>query len=106
MTRLWRVRDRATFAALRRDGVRRRAGALTVTRLDPAAGGSAVLPAVAFAIGTKVGTAAVRNRIRRRIRAAIAEIDPRPGTYLIVASTGARDASYQDLRASLAEAMA
>lgn len=104
MARLWRVRDRSSFAALRRDGIRRRAGALTVVRLPVAAGGSPV-PAVAFAIGTPVGTAVVRNRLRRRLRALLVEVGPPPGTYLVSAGPPARAASDQELRAALVEAM-
>ena len=69
MARPWRVRDRASFAALRRSGARRRTGALTVTRLDPADGGSPV-PAVAYAIGRSVGGAVERNRVKRLLREA------------------------------------
>ena len=105
MARLWRVRDRASFAALRRDGVRRRAGALTVTRLPAEAGGSPV-PAVAFAVGKPVGPAVVRNRLRRRLRAIIADVDPAPGTYLVSAGPAARTLSDQDLRALVVQAMA
>jgi ribonuclease P protein component len=105
MARLWRVRDRASFAALRRDGIRRRAGALTVVRLPVEAGGSPV-PAVAFAIGKPVGTAVARNRLRRRLRALLVEVAPPPGTYLVSAGPRAKTASDQDLRAALAEALA
>jgi ribonuclease P protein component len=97
MARLWRVRDRATFAALRRDGARRRVGPLSVVRLDPERGGSP-RPAVAFAVGRPVGPAVTRNRLRRRLRAAIAAIDPKPGTYLVSAGPAARTLSDQELR--------
>lgn len=97
MARLWRVRDRASFAALRRDGVRRRVGPLTVTRLPVAAGGSPV-PAVAFAVGTSVGPAVARNRLRRRLRHVIADAGPPPGTYLVSAGPAARTLSDQELR--------
>jgi len=97
MARLGRVRDRSTFAALRRAGSRRRVGPLSVTRLDPAAGGAAS-PAVAFAIGRAVGTAVERNRLRRRLRAILRELDPAPGTYLIGAGPAAAALPYQDLR--------
>lgn len=105
MTRLWRVRERATFAALRRDGVRRRVGPLSVTRLAPDSHGPA-RPAVAFAISKRVGGAAVRNRLRRQLRAAISEVDPTPATYLIAVAPGADTLSYQDLRGAIAEATA
>lgn len=97
MARPWRVRDRASFAALRRSGARRRIGPLTITRLGPAAGGSPV-PAVAFAIGRPVGTAVDRNRLRRRLRAVLAELDLAPGTYLIGAGPAASTLSHQELR--------
>lgn len=98
MVRLWRVRDRASFAALRRDGVRRRVGALTITRLAVESGGSPV-PAVAFAVGKPVGSAVVRNRLRRRLRAVIAEVGPPPGTYLVTARPEAATLPDQELRA-------
>ena len=97
MARLWRVRDRASFAALRRDGVRRRIGALTVTRLPVEAGGSPV-PAVAFAVGKPVGPAVARNRLRRRLRAVVAASAPPPGTYLVSAGPAAKTLSDQELR--------
>lgn len=105
MTRLWRVRDRASFAALRRDGVRRRVGALTITRLPETAGGSPV-PAVAFAIGRPVGPAVARNRLRRRLRAVIADAAPAPGTYLVSAGPAAKTLSDQELRALVQRGLA
>ena len=104
MTRLGRVRERAAFTALRRDGVRRRAGALTVTRLEVPT--SAPRLCAAFAIGKPVGGAVVRNRLRRQLRAAIVDIDPAPATYLVAVRPEAATLSYQDLRGLLAEAMA
>jgi ribonuclease P protein component len=102
MAAVWRVRDRATFAALRREGRRRRATALTVTSLpaaDPAA-----RPAVAFAIGRSVGGAVERNRLRRRIRALLPELDLAPGTYLISAGPAATRLDQAELRSQLLEA--
>jgi ribonuclease P protein component len=104
MTRLWRVRDRASFVALRRDGVRRRVAALTIVHLPVEAGGSPV-PAVAFAIGRGVGPAVDRNRIRRRIKAIIAQSDVAPGTYLVSAGRSVLRLSDQDLRAQVADAL-
>ena len=105
MARLWRVRDRASFAALRRDGVRRRVGPLTVTRLSTDAGGSPV-PAVAFAVGKPVGPAVARNRLRRRLRHLIADLAPAPGTYLVSAGPAASTLADQDLRELLRRGMA
>ena len=104
MAALWRVRDRATFAALRRDGRRRRAAAVTVTSLpaaDPAS-----QPAVAFAIGRSVGGAVERNRLRRRMRAILVDLDLAPGTYLVSAGPAASRLSPADLRAQLVEVTA
>jgi ribonuclease P protein component len=105
VTRLWRVRDRASFAAIRRDGVRRRLGPLTITRLAPEAGGS-VVPAVAFAIGRPVGSAVDRNRLRRRLRSVLADVAPAPGTYLVSAGPAASTLSHQELRALIQEGVA
>lgn len=102
MTRPWRVRDRASFAALRRDGVRRRAATVSITRLDD---GSAP-PRVAYAIGRVVGPATARNRLRRRLRAIMAEVELEPGTYLLSAGPGAARLSDQDLRADVRLALA
>lgn len=105
MARVWRVRDRASFAALRRDGVRRRVGPLIVTRLPVEAGGSPV-PAVAFALGKTVGPAVARNRLRRRLRHLVADAAPAPGTYLVSAGPAARTLSDQELRALLQRGLA
>lgn len=61
--------------------------------------------AVAFAIGKPVGTAVVRNRIRRRLRAAVLELAPPPGDYLVAVTPAAAEASYQALRADLASCL-
>ena len=97
MARPWRVRDRASFAALRRSGARTRLGPLSITRVAPEAGGSPV-PAVAFAIGRSVGCAVERNRLRRRLRAILADADLAPGTYLVGAGRKAATLSFQELR--------
>ncbi|HYF45597.1 MAG TPA: ribonuclease P protein component [Acidimicrobiales bacterium] len=102
MERRWRVRDRATFAALRRDGVRRRARTVSVTRLDD----GSTPPRVAYAIGRGVGTAVTRNRLRRRLRAIVAARPLAPGTYLVSAGPAAATLADQDLRADLDRALA
>lgn len=103
-TALWRVRDRATFQALRRSGQRVRQGALTVTFLPGAEGDP---PALAFAIGRSVGPAVVRNRLRRRLRVLFAERSPelRPGTYLVGAAPAAVNLDYGELRTNVCTAL-
>src|SRR5687767_8869383 len=67
---IWRLRDRATFVALRRSGRRVTRGPITVLWL-PA---NPTEPTrVAYAVGRGVGPAVVRNRLRRRLRAIIRE---------------------------------
>ncbi len=97
---IWRVRDRATFTALRRHGRRARSGPLTVTWLP---GRSAQPPRVAYSISRTVGPAVVRNRIRRRLRAVVAEVatDLAPGDYLIGVAPAAAHVSFAALRSSL-----
>ena len=74
---LWRIRDRGTFAAMRRSGRRARRGLVTVTWLAPAdAAGDP--PRIAFAVPGRSG-AVVRNRVRRRLRAALAAAGPLHG---------------------------
>lgn len=101
----WRIRDRATFAALRRSRHRARAGVLSLTWLP---GPASQPPRVGYAIGRGVGPAVVRNRVRRRLRAAIRQLAPdlAPGAYLVAPSTRAARASFAELRSSLATALA
>jgi len=110
----WRVRDRATFEALRREGRRSRRGVVAVTYLPPASSGgltAAGPPRFAYGVGKRVGPAVVRNRVRRRLRAAARELargEPGlvAGAYLVTASPRAVDVTYAELRRSLAEACA
>ena len=80
---IWRVRDRATFAALAR-AERHVQGPVTV-RVVP---GKAEGPArVAYAV-SGTGNAVVRNRLRRRLRAAVARAEGElaaGGAYLVSA---------------------
>lgn len=110
---IWRVRDRATFTALRRDGYRVRQGPVTVTFLaeaEPAAGREP--PKVAFAVGRRVGRAVRRNRIRRRLREVMRELVARPdspvgpGTYLLSARPEVTTLSYQELKHTVEQALA
>jgi uncharacterized protein len=71
---IWRIRDRSTFAELRRRGRRIRRGPLSVTWLAEEVGRP---PRVAYAVGRPVGTAVARNRLRRRLRGARCVADQR-----------------------------
>ncbi len=83
---VWRITDRRTFQALRREGRRARRGPLTVTWLAPDRGDGNP-PRAGFALGRSVGGAVVRNRVRRRLRAALRELQAAgrlpAGAYLL-----------------------
>jgi ribonuclease P protein component len=81
-----------------------RRGPITVTWL---AGDPADPPRVAYAIGRRTGGAVVRNRIRRRLRAIIREARSQlgPGAYLFGATAAATSLSYEDLRATVCQAL-
>jgi ribonuclease P protein component len=102
---LWRVRDRATFAELRRHGRRARSGPVSVTWLPGTPGEP---PRLACAVTRPVGSAVVRNRLRRRIRSIVAEASPDlpPGTYLVGAGPAAAALTYGDLRTTVLTASA
>jgi ribonuclease P protein component len=101
---VWRIRDRATFEALRRDGQRSRRGPITVTFVVT---GEESEPRVAYAVGKRVGGAVVRNRLRRRMRSVVAEASGSlaPGAYLVAAGPEAADLPYENLKAQVATAM-
>src|SRR5205823_11445401 len=104
-SRIWRIRDRATFAALGRSKRRVRHGPITVTW---APGDPAEPPRVAYAIGKHVGGATVRNRIRRRLRAIVRDLQPAlgSGAWLIGAAPEVANLSYGELKAAVAGAVA
>jgi ribonuclease P protein component len=60
---------------------------------------------VAFAIGRPVGSAVARNRLRRRLRAAMVELRPPTGTYLIGVTPAAGTSTFTALRSDLAAAV-
>jgi ribonuclease P protein component len=97
----WRVRDRATFAALSR-AERHVQGPVTV-RVVP---GESEGPArVAYAL-SGAGNAVARNRLRRRLRAAVglAEAELAPGAaYLVSARREALTMPFDALVDALAE---
>jgi ribonuclease P protein component len=103
---IWRIRDRATFEALRREGRRVRRGDVSVAYVPD--GGKH--PRLAYGVGRKVGTAVVRNRVRRRLRSAAQEVararGVAPGAYLVTVRPGAADLPYARLRHDLDEALA
>jgi len=99
---IWRIRDRATFEALRRSGSRSRHGVVTVTYSGVQEPGP---PRVAYAVGKRVGNAVVRNRLRRRLRAAAGAVDLAPGAYLVRVAPEAVALSYEDLKAQVTRAM-
>jgi ribonuclease P protein component len=101
---IWRLRDRATFVALRRSGRRVRRGSITVLWL-PA---NPTEPTrVAYAVGRGVGSAVVRNRVKRRLRSIVHESRALllPGAYLIRAAPQAADQSYGELSAHVSTAL-
>lgn len=102
-----RIRDRATFEALRREGRRARCDGVSVVYLAASAGEARV----AYSVGRKVGRAVVRNRVRRRLRAIVRQLaDERgglpPGAYLVRVAPLVAKQSYHDLYQSLAQACA
>jgi ribonuclease P protein component len=103
---VWRIRDRATFAALRAAGRRGRSGPVAVTFL-PRRCGDPDGARVAYAVGRRAGGAVTRNRIRRRLRAAVAALpaQPPPGAYLVSAGGEAATCPFEELVDHLGRAL-
>lgn len=107
---IWRIRGRATFEALHREGRRARHGPVTVTFLNDDATHSSP-PRVAFAVSRRAGGAVIRNRIRRRLRAVLAELAGAgptalpAGAYLVGASAAAAELPYPQLRDHVRQAV-
>ena len=100
---IWRVRDRATFAALAQ-ARSRRAGPIRVRSVPHRPGP----PAVAYAIGRRAGNAVARNRLRRRLRAAVrerADLLAPDTAYLVAADPAALTMSFAALSEALARAL-
>lgn len=76
------LRGRAEFQRLRREGLRRRVGGVTVV----AAAGGPRSPLVGVLAGKAVGSAVRRNRAKRRLREAVARAPLRGDRdYLVIA---------------------
>jgi ribonuclease P protein component len=104
---IWRIRDRRSFAELRRHGLRARHGCVSVTFAASLDAPVDEPPRLAFAIPRKVGSAVVRNTIRRRVRGHLIErqrIDGfslASGAYLLAFRPGAAEESRESLLASV-----
>ncbi|MFN0091022.1 MAG: ribonuclease P protein component [Acidimicrobiales bacterium] len=104
---IWRIRDRATFRALRRG----RTGRCPPVRVRFVPEPSAPAARVAYAVSTAIGTAVERNRVRRRLRAAVACLDRSTpgglarGAYLLTAEPAARTTPYATLCAAVEAAV-
>lgn len=99
----WRIRDRATFEALRQSSARARRGPV---RVIYAAVGGTERPRVAYAVGRRAGTAVARNHLRRRLRSAVQESDRfEAGAYLVSAGPEAAGLGFQELSEKVTDAM-
>jgi ribonuclease P protein component len=79
---------------VRRTGVRRRVGGVTVI-VAPGEDGP---PRVAFVAGKSVGSAVLRNRAKRRLREAMDGLELEQGhDYVVVASRGVADDTFPGL---------
>lgn len=98
------MRDRATFAALRRSRRRVRKGPVTLVFVPDVSAGCA---RVAYAINRAAGGAVVRNRLRRRLRSVMSELEGQlvPGAYLVGATAEAVPLSFGELKAIVSEAL-
>lgn len=96
------LRSSSDIGRVRRRGIRRRAGGITVF----AAPGPGPRPRAAFVAGKGVGSAVRRNRAKRRMREALARIPLVGGRdYVVIASAVVCEAPFEVLEAWLAEAV-
>ena len=102
------IRDRGTFAELRRRGRRSRSGPVSITAVfDP----SRPSVGLAFAISRRVGGAVVRNKVRRRLRSITVSLangpEPLlcPGVYLISTAPEVVDLTFQELTYAVVAAL-
>jgi ribonuclease P protein component len=78
---------------------------VAVTYLPPTPDHRDDPPRVAYAIPRKVAGAVDRTRIRRRLRAAVAELGPPAGAYLVTASADVGSAPFAEVRGDLTTAI-
>jgi len=96
------LRSRSDIGRVRRKGIRRRAGGITVF----AAPGGSDGPRIAFVASRAVGPAVLRNRARRRLREAGALIPLRTDhDYVVIASKAVIGAPFKDLVSWLVQAV-
>lgn len=88
------LRGRSEIGSLRRRGLRRRVGGVTVLTAPGVPGP----PRVAVVAGRSVGSAVDRNRAKRRLREAVARAPICRGhDYMVVASRSVLDAGFDDV---------
>lgn len=86
------IRRSSDIGRVRRIGVRRRVGGITIF----AAAGEPGRPRVAIVAGRAVGTAVSRNRAKRRLREALRRVPLREGCdYVVTAGRSVVDAPFE-----------
>ena len=100
-----RVRRRAEYLALQRDGRRCHTAHLVVLR-RPAIGGR---PRLGVTVSKRIGNAVVRNRVKRLVREVFrvrqASIRP-PVDLVVIAKPGAERLTYAQVAAEFAKSLA
>jgi len=106
MRRFASLRRQADFARLRQRGRRTATPNLTIYRGQGTPEGER--PLVGITVSTAVGKAVLRNTVKRRIAACVHDlIPPDPQLrLLVVARPSTASATYSDLHAELARALA
>ena len=96
------LRSSSDIGRVRRRGIRRREGGITVF-VSP---GDADVPRVAFVASRALGPAVRRNRAKRRLREASGRVPLQAGRdYVVIASEAVIEAPFVDLVAWLARAV-